>query len=176
MHELCSLNQITYKENIGKNPLQAMISKYVLDHESNLNFKLLLKKGKAIDEEELQEKKKDNVDNSLEEWEIENNNDNNNQKEENNNDAASSNSSSSNSSASETESEESFKDRSKKTHGHLDGMVLPPKSHPRKKCSGSNSKRKVSAPSITSTKRSTRSQTNIGSKGTNSIVIEETDK
>ena len=57
-----------------------MISEYVLDHQSNSNFKLLLKNGKAIDKEELQEKKKDNIDNSLEEGEIENNNDNNNQK------------------------------------------------------------------------------------------------
>ena len=177
LHEICSLNKITYKnKNLSKNALKAIISEHVLDHQSNSNFKLLLKKGIAIDEEELWEKKKDNIDDSLEEGEIENNNDNNNQKEENNNDAASSYSSSSNSPTSNTESEESFKDTSKKTHGHLDGMGLPPKSHPRKKCSGSNSKRIVSAPSFTSTKRSTRSQTNTGSKGTNSIVIEETDK
>ena len=91
-----------------------MISKYVLNHQSNSNFKLILKKGKAIDEEELWEKKKDNIDDSLEEGEIEINNENNNQKEENKNDAASSYSSSSNSPTSDTESKESFKDTSKK--------------------------------------------------------------
>ena len=134
-----------------------MISEYILDHESKPNFKLLLKKGIAIDEEELQEKKKDNIDDSLEEGEIENNNDNNNQKKENNNDAVSSNSSSSsNSLTSDTDSKESYKDTSKKTHRHFDGKGLPPKLHPRKKCSGSNSKRKVSAPFFSSTKRSTR--------------------
>ena len=86
-----------------------MISEHVLDHQLNSNFKLLLKKGKAIDEEELREKNKDNIDDSLEEGEIENNNDNNNEKEEINNDAASSHSSSSNSSSSESESDKSFK-------------------------------------------------------------------
>ena len=153
-----------------------MISKHILDHQLNSNFKLLLKKGKAIDEEELWEKKKDNIDDSLEEGEIEINNENNNQKEENNNDTASTYSSSSNSPTSDTESKDSYKDTSKKTHGYFDRKGLPPKLHPRKRCSGSNSKRKVSAPSFSSTKRSTRSQTNKSTKGTNSIVIDKKDQ
>ena len=36
--------------------------------------------------------------------------------------------------------------------------------------------RKVSAPSFSSTKRSTRSQSNNATKGTNSIAIDETDQ
>ena len=66
------------KKNLNKNALHAIISEHILDHQLNSNFKLLLKNAKAIDEEELQEKKKDNIDDSLEEGEIEINNENNN--------------------------------------------------------------------------------------------------
>lgn len=108
-----SLNQISYKFSTPKNALIARISEYVLDLQSNPNFKFILKKGKPIDEEEFPEKKKHNVDHSLEEGEIENNNV--------NNDAASSHSSSSNSSSSESESDESYNDTSKKIPVHFDG-------------------------------------------------------
>ena len=50
IHELCSLNQISYKDSTGKNSLIAMISEHIDSLDGKKNFKFFLKKGKPIDE------------------------------------------------------------------------------------------------------------------------------